>query len=383
MISPDEIKITTGKWWREVLQCEVKGETIFPKTLSRIGKIKPGETIQNFDQVQQEINSLRRYSKEKIGYGYTVAWSESNNRKVGRNLFPSNISIDSLEDYLKLLKKEDEFKCFKNWSLIILAEFIELKEWMLRNPEEVIRYTNDWDNILKVCRYFKANPKPDVYVRQLPIDVHTKFIEERETLIASILEFIIPDHINVSEKNFLQRYNLRYDEPLIRIRFLDSEKQFSGLPDVSLPLTQFRQLAVDCKRVLITENKMNFLTLPNLENTIAIWSGGGFYVRYLADIPWMYEKQIFYWGDLDTHGFHILNQVRGYYKQTKSVMMDEGTLQGFKSQWGKGSMTNNTQLDFLTKEEYEVYTYLKANDLRLEQEKITHEYAVTRLHELE
>ena len=114
MISPDQIKITAGKWWREVLQCEVNGETLFPKTLNRIGKIKPSETIQNVDQVQQEINSLRKYSKEKIGYGYTVVWSESNNRKVGRNLFPSNITVDSLEDYLKLLKKENEFKQFKN-----------------------------------------------------------------------------------------------------------------------------------------------------------------------------------------------------------------------------------------------------------------------------
>ena len=383
MISPDEIKITAGKWWREVLQCEVNGETLFPKTLSRIGKIKPSETIQNFDQVQQEINSLRKYGKEKLGYGYTVTWSESNNRKVGRNLFPSSISVDSLEDYLKLLKKENEFKQFKTRSLIILAEFPELKEWMLRNPEEVVRYANDWDNILKVCRYFKANPKPYVYVRQLPIDVHTKFIEEREPLIASLLEFIIPDHIDRSEKSFLQRHHLRYDEPLIRIRFLDFEEQFNGLPDISLPLTQFRQLIINSKRILITENKMNFLTLPNLKNTIAIWSGGGFYVRYLADIPWLHEKKIFYWGDLDTHGFHILNQVRGYYKHTKSVMMDERTLHGFKLQWGKGCITSNTQLDFLTKEEYEVYTYLKANDLRLEQEKITHEYAVTRLHELE
>lgn len=201
--------------------------------------------------------------------------------------------------------------------------------------------------------------------------------------IASLLDFIIPDHINQLENNFLQRHNLRYDEPLVRIRFLDLEEQFHGLPDVSLPLTQFRRLAVDCKRILITENKMNFLTLPNLKNTIAIWSGGGFYVRYLDDIPWMSEKQVFYWGDLDTHGFHILNQVRGYYKHTKSVMMDEGTLQCFKLQWGKGSITSNAQLDFLTKEEHEVYMYLKANDLRLEQEQITQEYAVTRLHELE
>ncbi|MEO5975524.1 MAG: Wadjet anti-phage system protein JetD domain-containing protein [Chryseolinea sp.] len=376
MISPDEIKVTANKWWREILQCELHGEIFFPRILSRFGKIKPNETILNFDKMQQEISSLRKHSKENVGYGYTVTWTESNNRKIGRNLFPTSISIDSQEDYLKLLKKENEFKRFKKWSLTILAEFPELKEWISRNPEDVMRYSNDWTNILKVCTYFKANPKPDVYVRQLPIEVHTKFVEEQEALIASLLDFIITDHINRSEKNFLQRHNLRYDEPLIRVRFLDPEKQFNGQPDISIPISRFRMLDIDFRRILIAENKMNFLTLPELNDTIAIWSGGGFYVRYLADVSWIYEKQIYYWGDLDTHGFHILNQVRGYYKQTKSMMMDQETLNKFKSQWGSGSPTNNMQLDFLTNEELELYAHLKTNNIRLEQEKVAYDYAV-------
>src|SRR4051812_2500116 len=103
MISPDEIKVTARKWWRKILQSEINGGVFFPKPLSRIGKIKPSETIHNFDQIQQEINSLRKHSKENVGYGYTVTWNESNNRKTGRNQLPSGISIDSLEDYIKLL----------------------------------------------------------------------------------------------------------------------------------------------------------------------------------------------------------------------------------------------------------------------------------------
>lgn len=376
MISPDDIKTTALKWWREVLQNEINESHFFPKSLPRIGKVKPGETIHNFDQIQQEISALRKHSKENVGHGYSVTWNESNNRKTGRNQLPSGISIDSLEDYLKLLRKDGDFKRFKNWSLLIITEFPELREWILRNPEEVIGCSDDWTDVLKVCRYFKANPEPNLYVRQLPIEVHTKFIEEKESLIASLLEFIIPGYINRAEKSFLQRHNLRYDEPLIRIRFLDPDKQFNGQSDVSIPVTQFRKLAIGCKMILIAENKMNFLALPELRDTIAIWSGGGFYVRYLANVPWMQENQIYYWGDLDTHGFHILNQVRGYYGQTKSIMMDEATLKEFKAQWGSGSLTNNMQLDFLTKEESEVYEYLKANNLRLEQEKVTQKYAI-------
>lgn len=375
MITPDEIKTTALKWWREVLQNDITQESFFPKSFNRIGKIKPRETINNFEQIQRSLSVLRQNSKERIGYGYDVIWNETNNQKIGRNPFPSRITIDSLADYLKLLKKEREFKVFKFWSLKILEEFPELKAWMLSSPEVVIEHGDEWTDLLKVCRYFKNNPKPNLFVRQLPIEVHTKFIEQKEAVIAALLEFIIPNDLNSNEKNFLQRYNLRYDEPIIRIRFLDSSRDFNGQADISLPISRFKKLSLNYSRVLIAENKMNFLALPDLVDTIAIWSGGGYYVRYLAGIDWLDGKEIYYWGDIDTHGFHILNQARSYYKQVKSIMMDFETLNKFKEYSCIGSPTNNLQLDFLDKEELELYSYLKQNNIRLEQEKISNSYA--------
>ena len=37
---------------------------------------------------------------------------------------------------------------------------------------------------------------------------------------------------------------------------------------------------------------MNFLTLPEVKNTVALWSGGGFNVSYLKEIEWL-QKKIF------------------------------------------------------------------------------------------
>ena len=47
------------------------------------------------------------------------------------------------------------------------------------------------------------------------------------------------------------------------------------------------------------ENKMNFLTLPLQPDSIAVWSGGGFNISFLKEIPWMTHVQNYYWGDLD------------------------------------------------------------------------------------
>ena len=35
-------------------------------------------------------------------------------------------------------------------------------------------------------------------------------------------------------------------------------------------------------------------------------------VSLLKDISWLHKSDIYYWGDLDTHGFQILSQLRGY-----------------------------------------------------------------------
>lgn len=91
------------------------------------------------------------------------------------------------------------------------------------------------------------------------------------------------------------------------------------------------------KNILIAENKMNFLTLPLITSTIAIWSGGGFNIGYLKNATWLLNKNIFYWGDIDEHGFQILHQLRNYYPQAKSVMMDRHTFDLFHTYAVDGS----------------------------------------------
>jgi hypothetical protein len=156
--------------------------------------------------------------------------------------------------------------------------------------------------------YTKAN----LYLRQLPIDIHTKFIEDHTTMLQSLLNFLIPGHIrNNDQKKFAERYFLNHDEPLIRIRILDEKLAiYKNITDISIGLSDFEQTDWNCKTVLITENKMSFLTLPPLPSAIAIWSGGGFNVSYLRNAGWLKTKEIYYWGDIDEPGFQILHQVR-------------------------------------------------------------------------
>ena len=76
---------------------------------------------------------------------------------------------------------------------------------------------------------------------------------------------------------------------------------------------------------------------------------------------------------IDAQGFQILNQCRTYFPNTVAVMMDEETLSSVKSSDGKPA--TNQILQFLTESELKLYHYLKENNIRLEQEKITQKYA--------
>ena len=141
-----------------------------------------------------------------------------------------------------------------------------------------------------------------------------------------------------------------------------------SLSDISIPISDFKELHIQTNNIIVTENKMNFLALPALPSTISIWSGGGFMISYLKNIRWLQERSIFYWGDLDTHGFLILHQMRTYFPHTKSVMMNMETFELFR---GEGVVTgekmNLEKLSTLTKEETEMFDFLRTNNLRLEQ----------------
>lgn len=376
MISPNEIKAQALKWWKPFLQSHLKNESFFPKQIDRIGKIKSSVVTENITELQTQLEELNKYCKEKLGYGYTIVKQDVNFRRTGSHSLPQYISFETADDYIGFIGKKKEWDAFLNNSRFILQEMPQLNEWLYNNPVTIIENDKKWENILKVCNYFIKNPEPQLYLRQLPVDLHTKFIEENETVIKSLLDFLIPGHIkDASEKSISKRFHLKYDEPTVRIRILDDQLRINNLSDIRVPVGDFNILTLACTNILLTENKMNFLALPKLSSTIAIWSGGGFMISHLKNAEWLNTKNILYWGDLDAHGFLILHQMRSYFPHTKSVMMDRATFDLFKKEGiVSGKEMKTEKLNTLTESELAMFRYLKENNYRLEQEKIRQEY---------
>ena len=389
MITVAEIKKKSENLYSEYLKSIISGESFFPKT------IRTDKSVSNdFNEMRTELAEVIQHSKDRKNFGYTITYKQVNTRKHGVQSLPEEISFQTESDFLKFLHKEKEAEFFKVNANKILSVFPDLTETIKKYPKKVIDNNQNWNSILKVCVYFKHNPKPNLYIRELPVNVHTKFIENNKGILLDLLNVVLPsESINEefkTTKEFEKRFGLKYNQSQIRVRVLDkeiSDKYLSGLTDIVVTEEEFCNLQIPCEKVFIFENKtnysnlMNFLTLPKIENTIGIF-GSGFSVSKLKNALWLADKEIFYWGDIDTHGLKILSQIRGYFSNTKSIMMDFDTLNTFKNDWDKGEPIHENSLPNLNSDEQELFHFVRAdniNTIRLEQEKISQEYVLKQI----
>lgn len=375
MITPEEILKKAIRKYNSYLQSKITNDVFFPLIIP--GNKIPSKSTLNYSE---EIKKLYQDSKENKGFGYEITYTEKRKKGLGLQSLPIQFTFTTEADYLKYLGREKEVALFNRFCGNTFTFFPELKDVIYKKPSILLNNLNEWEDLLKVCTYFKNNPQPNLYIRELPIKVDTKFVEKNQAALTTLLEAILDPSDVSSEKRFEKKFGLKYAEPMIRFKILDqdvADTSFSGVNDIALPISHFKQLILDVSKVIIVENKTSLyttLTLPNMHKTIAIY-GQGFGVSNLKNIEWLKTKEILYWGDFDAHGFEILSQVRGYYSQTKSVLMDRNTFDKFFEN-DKGAGSKVSQLDNLTEAETELHRFLLENNYRLEQEKIPNSYVI-------
>ena len=375
MITSAEIKKKASRKYTDYLRDVAAGKTFQPIEIPC--DKKASDTIAEY---QKEFNDIRSLSKEVKGYGYTIDWKTVKTKMLGTQGLPSKIKFETAEDFERFLQKVKEVNVFRKNVALINGKFHELQCWIEKYPLKVIENSEYWSDILKILNYFSKNPQPQLYIRELPIEVHTKFIEQHKAVIGELLDIVIKEYINTNEKEFEKRYNLRYDESMVRMRILDgtlAAEFFSGLDDITIPVSKFLRLQIPISKAYIVENKVNFLTFPLVANSIVIW-GKGYGIASIKESELLKSSELIYWGDLDAQGFEILSQFRGYFAQVKSLLMDKTTFDKyFENDLGTPSKVN-VELN-LTTEEKNLYQYIKANNYRLEQEKIPQSYVIEHL----
>ncbi|HLR86570.1 MAG TPA: DUF3322 domain-containing protein [Wenzhouxiangella sp.] len=352
---------------------------LFPLRL-RLRKPVSRDLADRFGAVRDWVSELSGQARKRRGHGYEIQWRTINHRTLGRNELPGAVIVPTADDALRLIGKTSQARQFDALAADLLDEFPDLRGWLIRRPLEALRRAEDWQRLKAVLHYFRRHPRPGTYLRQLDIPgVDTKFIQARRGLIGELLDATLPEEaIDTSAtgaRNFNRRFGLASRPVLVRFRILDPALALVGLTDLSVPTPEFTRLNLPVEEVFITENEINGLAFPKHPRSIVIF-GLGYGLERLAGVDWLARARCWYWGDIDTHGFAILNRLRHYLPQARSFLMDRATLDGHRELWGQEPTDHRFvgTLNHLDDEEQSLYQALRddrlACRLRLEQEHV-------------
>lgn len=373
--TPEDLKVQVQRLWDrgELLRALVSDAVSWPLRLNL--KIpRASDLSDNFEAVREWAHTISGIPQLRI------EWREWNHRVQGAQRLPAAVWVDTLQVALAFIGKTGEARRFERlWQQTAVVQ-PALLAWMCRRPLLALELAGRWERLLAVVAWLQARPRPGIYLRQIDSPgVDSKFVEAHRGVLAELLDLALPsgaiDSLATGTTQFARRFGF-LDKPVrVRFRLLDpalpSLPGCAGLTDITLDAASFAALALPVERVFITENEINFLAFPVLARAIVVF-GAGYGWEALASAAWLHRCRLYYWGDIDTHGFAILDQFRAHFPQAASLLMDQETLRAHRLHWSEEPEPRHHDLLRLTPDEAALYDDLRFDRFqsRLEQERV-------------
>ena len=306
-----------------------------------------------------------------------LSWSDRRWRKLGTQRIPEKLVLGSPAEVAQWIGETDRWDRAQQRYRELIGRWPQLANKLPRYFDILADYNEvDYRRLIDMVAWIDKNPASNLYPRQLPVSgLDSKWLEKRKGLLADLVDAVRGEPS--SEGDFFQRCGLKAPPQLIRLRILDDSlrQRVGGLSDISAPWEQLAVLDLTVSNVFIVENLQTGLAFDDLPGSAVIMQLG-YGVDVLGRLPWVTRARCIYWGDLDTHGFAILNRARGYLPELKSVLMDEETLRNHQDLWVEEKNQHRAEtLPLLRDPEQAVYLAIKRNtwgqNVRLEQERIT------------
>lgn len=304
---------------------------------------------------------------------YALTYSDVGGRLIGRNQLPHHATVSSYGRAWALLGVTAEVR---NYDEVLQLTVVEplVRAWVAAHPLRAVVLHAEWPQLLSAYQWLDAQRGSGRYLREITAPgVDTKLVERHRGVLAALLG------VSTSSTAFLLDLGLTARPELVRLRAHPGT--FGSLSDLTVRVDELRATAISVRSAIIVENEITFLSVPVPRDGIVLW-GKGFEVDRAGSLPWLRSADVHYWGDLDTHGFAILNQLRTRLPQTHSILMDRPTLLEHRERWGHESTPTRARLDRLSSDEAAVYDDLVTDRLgdrvRLEQERIDWAWAAPR-----
>ena len=381
--TPEDIEAHLSRLWErgKILAAVYAEEGVFPLRIPCHGP-SSRDLSERFTEVQVWITHLQSGAARGDKPGYRLERRTVDHRVIGTNTLPAEVWVDSPDIAAHIIRKGKALARFRELLAQTRLRAPRLLQWLGAQPLRAIELEEDWPRLLDLVAWYREHPCPGIYVRQLDLPgIHTKFLERHRGVLTSLLDLELraegtsSERVTIKPVSFEARFGFREKPRLIRMRLLDVCPHLPpGLTDLTFAASELAGFDPGFRRVFIAENEVTFLAFPPLRGSLVIF-GAGYGFDLLDAIPWLHDSSITYWGDIDTHGFGILDQLRAHLPHARSLLMDEDTLLWHRALWSDEKTPTRRELTRLTPSETALYDGLRTDRwgkaVRLEQERIS------------
>lgn len=329
------------------------------------------DAIADLDGTLQWVESWRTAAESMP---ISVIWRQRIWARVGTQIVPDRVQVDGPDALTSLAGEGVRWRRWTSRVSSLRAHFGSQIDHMIRTRLREIGELDDSDFecLITAIDWLLGHPDSGLRLRELPVrGIDTKWLERHRTVVESLtLAMTGRDSLGLNERTDVGR-----------IRLLDpaDSAHSGGLRDIGAPIEDLAALGLRPHAALIVENLQTFLSLPTMPSVVAAYGQGNAVVA-LARIPWLRETPTYYWGDLDSHGFRILNQARSVGLEARSLLMDSPTLYEHRDLWVVEPNPFLGAARLLTESEAATLAELRAlGHVRLEQERIPLAYALEEL----
>src|ERR1700730_17214984 len=364
--TPEDIAATVKRRWDDgsLLRAHANGAPFDPIEVPLRGP-RPS-------QVGDDIAASRKWvaaldAGRRDDGRYTLQWQLIGGRQIGRNRLPVRAVVSSIEQAWALLGVATLVRRFDE--LLALAhQHPRVREWVVDHPHHALGLGPEMSQLIAAYVWLDGHRQSNRYLREITAPgVDTKFAERHRPVLAAMLD------VSSTASGFLAGLGLRSKPGLVRLRPAPSLGLPEPLTELAARSEELAQLRIELRTAVIVENEISYLSIDVPEDGVVIW-GKGFEVDSVGRLRWLTEADVLYWGDIDTHGFAILDRLRAWLPLARSVLMDRETLLAHRDRWVIEDRPAKSVLTRLTSDEHDLYVELVEDGLgervRLEQERI-------------
>lgn len=381
--TPDAVRERAERRWRDgsVLAAHVTGG-LCPVLDMKVRGPGTREIGADLARVREWRDALVRHSRG--GAAYTLTERTVGGRVIGHLMLPDRILLEEFDQWWRLLGVAEQVRALDDVVALVRARRPDLLTWLARRPLTAIELAPHWPGLLGALDWLLGHAGAAGragrrrHLREITAPgVDTKFVERHASVLAELLDTVDPelaDRRHPGGGAFARRYGFDEPERLLRFRLDPALGALpGGIDEVGLPLARASALDLAPGQVLVVENQVTYLSVPLPPGGVVVW-GHGFDALLLGRLPWLGGgRPVRYWGDLDTHGFAILDGLRAQVPQVTSVLMDRATLLAHQDRWVREGRPTRADLVRLNAAERALYEELVEDvhgpSVRLEQER--------------